>query len=116
SMVPLLLVFRPGRRFASALAHGSTALPQACQLLRVPNTTMFDYEWASVQHSVNCRLADRVLVPEAIPPARLERYGARPPKLVRYPGLKEEYYLASFDPDRSILPALGLVPKRIVCV
>ncbi len=38
---------------------------------------MFDYEWATVQHNVNCRLARAVVVPDAIPPERLERYGAR---------------------------------------
>ena len=38
---------------------------------------MFDYEWAVLQHNVNCRLANRVLVPDAIPAERLRRYGAR---------------------------------------
>jgi predicted glycosyltransferase len=117
SRVPRLLTFGRGRRFDWALAHGSTDLPPACRLLRIPNTTMFDYEWASLQHGVNCRLADRVLVPDVIPPARLERYGARPPKLVRYPGLKEEYYLADFEQRRAVA-ALGLdrvtVPARAV--
>ena len=37
---------------------------------------MFDYEWATVQHTVNCRLAQTVVVPDAIPPERLARYGA----------------------------------------
>ena len=64
---------------------------------------MFDYEWATLQHSANCRLANRVLVPDAIPAERLARYGARPPKLVRYPGLKEEYYLSDFEPDERVL-------------
>ena len=68
---------------------------------------MFDYEWATVQHNVNCRLAQAVVVPEAIPPERLERYGARG-KLRRYPGLKEEYYLADFEPDPAVLDELGL--------
>ena len=40
-------------------------------------------------------------VPEAIPAERLKRYGLRPPKLARYPGLKEEYYLADFEPDHD---------------
>jgi predicted glycosyltransferase len=68
---------------------------------------MFDYEWATAQHTVNCRLAQAVVVPEAIPPERLERYGARG-KLQRYPGLKEEYYLADFEPDPAVLGELGL--------
>jgi len=96
------------RRFDRALAHGSTDVPVVSRLLRIDNATMFDYEWAALQHHLNCRLANRVLVPEAIPPGRLRRYGARGAKLVRYPGLKEEYYLADFEPDRAVLAELGV--------
>ena len=74
----------------------------ACRALRVPNTTMFDYEYARLQHGLNCRLAKRVLMPDAIPAERVAGYGARPPKLVTYPGLKEEYYLADFEPDPAV--------------
>jgi predicted glycosyltransferase len=114
--VARLVRFGRGRRFDCALAHGSTDLPLACRVLRVPNTTMFDYEWASLQHHVICRAASRVLVPDAIPAARLARYGARPPRLVRYPGLKEEYYLAGFRADPGVLEELGLDPRRVLCV
>jgi predicted glycosyltransferase len=113
--IPKLVRFGRGRRFDCALAHGSNDLPPACRLLGVPNTTMLDYEWASLQHGVNCRLANRVLAPDAIPAERLARYGARPPKLVRYPGLKEEYYLSGFEPDPVVLQELGL-GDRILCV
>ena len=111
-----LLSFARGRRFDHALAHASVDLPPVCRALRIPNTTMFDYEWATLQHHVICRLATRVLVPEAIPPERLRRYGAKPPKLVRYPGLKEEYYLSDFEPDRSVLEKLGLPAGEALCV
>jgi uncharacterized protein len=109
---------RFGRRrgFDCAIAHGSTDLPAACRVLGIPNTTMLDYEWATLQHHVNCRLATRVLAPDAIPPDRLARYGARPPKLVPYPGLKEEYYLAEFEPDPRVLDDLGIDPNRVLCV
>ena len=100
-------------RFDAAMAHGSTDLPMACRVLRVPNTTMFDYEFARLQHGLNCRLASRVLMPDAIPAERVAGYGARPPKLVTYPGLKEEYYLADFEPDPSVAAALGLDGSRI---
>ena len=102
--------------FDCALAHGSTDLPIAGRALRIPNTTMFDYEFALAQHHLNCRLADRVLVPEAIPPERLAQFGARPPKLVRYPGLKEEYVLHGFEPDASVLADLGVDPALPLCV
>ncbi|HEX2104357.1 MAG TPA: DUF354 domain-containing protein [Solirubrobacteraceae bacterium] len=94
-------------RFDLALGHGSNDVTVAAAALRIPRSTMFDYEWAAVQHTVNCRLAHAVVVPEAIPPERLDRYGARG-KLARYPGLKEEYYLADFTPDDRVLAELSL--------
>jgi predicted glycosyltransferase len=111
-----LLGWARRQRFDRALAHGSTDVPVVSRALRIPNTTMFDYEWAAIQHHVNCRLANRVLVPEAIPPERLARYGARGDKLIRYAGLKEEYYLADFEPDRGVLEALGVAGAELLCV
>ena len=96
------------RRFDVALGHGSNDVTVAAALLRIPSSTAFDYEWAKVQHTVNCRLARAVVVPDVIPPERLRPYGATDAKLRRYPGLKEEYYLADFAPDRAVLDELGL--------
>jgi uncharacterized protein len=101
--------------FDIALGHGSNDLSVASALLRIPSSTMFDYEWASVQHNVNCRLARAVVVPQAIPPQRLARYGARG-KLRRFQGLKEEYYLADFEPDVTVLRELGLDRERPIVV
>jgi predicted glycosyltransferase len=97
-----------GRRIDIALGHGSNDVTIAARLHRIPTSTAFDYEWARVQHTVNCRLAQAVVVPDAIPPARLARYGATAAKLHRYPGLKEEYYLSDFEPDPVVLDELGL--------
>jgi uncharacterized protein len=96
-----------GRGFGAALGHGSNDISVAAKLLRIPSSTAFDYEWATVQHNVNCRLARRVVVPEAIPAERLDRYGAHG-KVRQYAGLKEEYYLADFEPDDAVLAELGL--------
>jgi predicted glycosyltransferase len=104
-----------GRRFDVAIGHGSNDVSVAAKLLRVPSATSFDYEWATAQHQVNCRLASAVVVPEAIPPERLERYGARD-KIHAYPGLKEEYYLADFEPDPAVLDELGLDRERPLVV
>jgi predicted glycosyltransferase len=111
-----MVAFGRRRRFGCALGHGSTDLPVACRVLGIPNTTMFDYEFALAQHHVNCRLAHRVLVPDAIPPGRLGRFGARPPKLVRFEGLKEDYVLHGFAPDPGVLTALGVDPAAPLCV
>ena len=104
-----------GRRFEVALGHGSNDVTVAAALLRVPSATALDYEWAKVQHGVNCRLSRAVVAPEAIPPERLYRYGARG-KLRRYPGLKEEYYLADFEPDPAVLDELGIDRERELAV
>jgi predicted glycosyltransferase len=103
------------RRFDIALGHGSNDVSVAAALLKIPSATMFDYEWATVQHNVNCRLAKAVVVPEAIPPQRLERYGAKG-KVRAYEGLKEEYYLADFEPDEGVLGELGIDPERPIVV
>jgi uncharacterized protein len=105
-----------GRGFDVALAHGSHELTMTARRLGIPSATTFDYEWAYLQHKLGCRAATRVVVPEAIPPERLARYGAVPPKLVQYPGLKEEYYLADFEPDASVLEQLGVERERVVVV
>src|SRR6185312_12528924 len=104
-----------GRRFDRALGHGSNDITIAAALLRIPSATTFDYEWATVQHTVNCRLAAAVVVPDAIPPERLYPYGARG-KIRAYLGLKEEYYLADFEPDPEILATLGLTDNQPIAV
>jgi uncharacterized protein len=95
------------KRFDVAMGHGSNDVTVAARLRRIPAATAFDYEWARVQHNVNCRLARAVMVPEAIPPERLYQYGARG-KIRAYEGLKEEYYLADFEPDPAVLGELGI--------
>jgi uncharacterized protein len=104
------------RDFDIALAHGSHELTMSARRLGIPSATTHDYEFASLQHHLGIRAATRVVVPEAIPAERLARFGARPPKLLRYPGIKEEYYLADFEPDPAILERLGVDADRVVVV
>jgi hypothetical protein len=104
------------RGFDVALAHGSHELTLTARGLRIPSATTSDYEFATLQHHLGMRAATRVVVPEAIPTDRFERYGVGPAKLRRYPGLKEEYYLADFEPDPAVLDAWQLDPARILVV
>lgn len=103
------------KKFDLALGHGSNDITVAAAVLRIPCATTFDYEWAKVQHTVNCRLAQAVVVPDVIPPERLYPYGARG-KIHAYEGLKEEYYLADFEPDPAVLDELGLNPAEPIAV
>jgi predicted glycosyltransferase len=111
SRVPALRRWAKPRRFDLALAHGSHDLTLTARSLGIESATTFDYEFAWLQHQLGCRAATRVVVPDAIPPERLARYGARK-KLRRYPGLKEEYYLADLQPVPVDVPA----GKRLVVV
>ncbi len=112
--LPALRRFAKGRGFDVALAHGSHELTLTARSLGIPSATAHDYEFATLQHQLGLRAATRAVFPEAIPAARLARLGARPPKLVRYPGLKEEYYLADFEPDRSVLD--GIDPALVLAI
>jgi predicted glycosyltransferase len=107
-----LLRWARGRRFDVAIGHGSNDISVAAWLLRIPSATAFDYEFANAQHQVNGHLCRIVMVPDAIPPERLRRFGMTAAKLRRYEGLKEEYYLADFEPDEAVLDELALSRER----
>ncbi len=102
-----------GRGFDLALAHGSVDIAVVGSLLRIPQVQMQDYEYAGLQRKLAWRAARRVIVPDAIPLDRLEAAGARADKLLRYPGLKEDYYLADLEPDPAVLSELGLIEAGV---
>jgi hypothetical protein len=104
------------RRPDLAIAHGSVDLAVVSALFRIPSAQMQDYEFAGLQRRIAFRVARRVLVPDTIPLDRLAKIGAKGPKLVRYPGLKEEYYLAGFKPDPGVLDELGLDREKVLVV
>jgi uncharacterized protein len=108
--------FGRDRAYDLALAHGSHDLTITARRLRIPSATTHDYEYATLQHHLGDRAATRVVVPEAIPLERMAKFGVRPPKLLQYPGLKEEYYLYDFEPDPGILSDLDVDPSRTLVV
>lgn len=104
------------RRPQLALGHGSVDLALVAASFRMPSAQMQDYEFGGIQRQIAFRQARRVLVPDTIPVERLRRIGAREKKLVRVPGLKEEYYLADFQPDPAVLGQLGLDREKVLVV
>jgi predicted glycosyltransferase len=96
------------KRFDLAIAHGSVDVAVVGTILGIPQVQMQDYEHAGLQRKLAWKAADLVVVPDAIPVERLEKAGAKEWKLLRYPGLKEDYYLADFRPDPAVLGELGL--------
>ncbi len=107
-----------GRGFDLAVSHNSYAQIVAARMLRLPSVTLMDYEHQPANH-LAFRLAARVIVPRAFPDEALRRYGARPRKVFRYDGIKEDVYLADFAPDPRFpetLASLGIGAKDILVV
>jgi predicted glycosyltransferase len=90
-----------------AVGHGSVDLALISLAFQIPSAQLQDYEFAGIQ---------RVLVPDSIPEERMAKVGAKGSKLVRYPGLKEDYYLADFKPDQAVVEELGLDLERVLVV
>ena len=99
----------------ASFGHGSRALPLASRLLGVPSVTMYDYEW--VNPTVFSLACHSILLPAAITDARIREVGLPLHKSFRYPGFKEELYLASSPLDDQAIQAvsqdLGLAPDRV---
>jgi predicted glycosyltransferase len=104
------------RRPQLALGHGSVDLAVVAGSFRMASAQMQDYEFGGIQRQVAFRQARRVLVPDTIPVERMRKIGARERKLVRFPGLKEEYYLADFEPNPAVLDELGLDREKVLVV
>jgi predicted glycosyltransferase len=99
-----------------AVAHGSVDLALISAIFMIPSAQLQDYEFAGMQRQLAFRIARRVLVPDSIPADRMAKVGAKGRKLVQYPGLKEDYYLADFQPDRGVIDELGLDLERVLVV
>jgi len=102
------------RHFDLALSHNSYSQVVAARLLGIPAVTMMDYEHQPLNH-ICFRLASRVIVPESFPENLLKRYGASG-KVVRYPGVKEEIYLADFVPEPNFRKRERLPEDRSLVV
>ena len=98
----------------SATARSTSRSSRRC--CGSPSAQMQDYEFAGLQRQLAFRAARRVLAPDAIGVEAMRRAGAAERKLVRYPGLKEDYYLADFEPDAAVLDELGIDREAVLAV
>ncbi len=76
------------------------------ECLGIPSVVIADYE--HVRHVTH---PDWVIVPEVI---RTDVARKLAKKVVKYPGIKEDVYVANFQPDPSILAELSLTPSEII--
>lgn len=103
-LAPTVLMSRPDL----AISHGSRAQVLLCKLLGIPTMMMHDYE-----HSTKTGFLepDWVLMPDVIPDGAMSKHTD---KVLRYPGLKEDVYIPTFEPNPSILTELGISPNDLV--
>jgi predicted glycosyltransferase len=100
-----------------AVSHNSYAQIAAARLAGVPAVTAMDFEHQPA-NNVAFRLAQTILLPDAIPAAAVRRQGATARKVRFYPSLKESMYLGDFEPDPDVLDGLGIErgPESVVAV
>jgi hypothetical protein len=101
-LAPFVLRHRPDL----AVSHGSRAQIMASKLLGVPCVVIADYE-----HVTHVNRTDFMIVPEVIPAEVAGRFADC---VLKYPGIKEDVYAATFKPDRSLFEELGLSADDIV--
>jgi len=104
-MIPLILRERP----VMALSHGSRTQVVVSLFLRIPSVMITDYEHAN--NSLARYALSWAIVPEVISEASM---GMAKDRVIKYPGIKEDVYVQSFEPDPKIRAQLGLKSDDLV--
>jgi uncharacterized protein len=92
-----------------SVCHGSRGCLITSKLLGIPNLTMADYEFTAAIPSVR---PTWLIVPSVVPEGRLRVDGG--PKILKYPGLKEDVYLSRFKPDLGLRSRLGIPAETLL--
>lgn len=102
-------------RFQLGFSSGSPYHALAAFLLRIPYVVINDYEHSSVFNLIRY-ITHRLLFPVYISDEVLEKRGIASKKVIKFPGLKEDIYLADFKPDRNVLKLLNTNAERKIIV
>jgi predicted glycosyltransferase len=100
--------FVRGHKPDLAISHGSRACLLSATFLKIPNITLADYEFVAKVPKVQ---PTWMMVPDVIPSESLVAYG---PRVLKYPGLKEDVYLADFHSDASLRQRLGITSDHLL--
>ena len=97
-----LLPFAFTERPDLTLSHGSRSQLIASTVMGIPSVMMTDYEFA---RGLPGNYPNWLIVPEVIPDSSV---WADKCKVLKYPGIKEDVYAPSFDPDPALRAQLGI--------
>ncbi|UFS70698.1 DUF354 domain-containing protein [Geomonas sp. RF6] len=89
-----------------ALSHGSRAQMMAAKVVGIPVATIIDYEYVSISFAS----VDYLITPEIVPDSDSYRCNRH----LKYRGLKEYVYTASFEPSGGVMAGLGIEEGKIV--
>jgi hypothetical protein len=91
-----------------AVSHGSRSQLIAAAILRIPSLVIFDYEFVTRWTTIIPRWT---MMPEVIFSKSASHHNGR---ALKYPGLKENVYLARFNPDPGIRSKLGVANGHLM--
>lgn len=91
-----------------AVSHGSRGCTLASLLLRIPNITIFDYEFTDKVGGTKRRW---FISPSVVPNDNIGLDGAT---ILKYPGIKEDVYLSRFIPDPELRARLGVAATDLL--
>ena len=91
-----------------AVSHGSRSQLIAAAILRIPSLVIFDYEFVTRWTTI---IPTWTMMPEVIFSKAGPRHNG---KTLKYPGLKENVYLARFSPDPGIRSRLGVANGHLM--
>jgi predicted glycosyltransferase len=113
-----LLNWARGKKIDLVVSHSSHEPLAVARLMRIKSVNLMDYEHHPANH-LSFRLASQVVVPESFPDEYLRKFGVSEEKVSRFAGIKEDVYLADFEPDKNFqkeLDELGIKPENILIV
>jgi uncharacterized protein len=90
-----------------AICHGSRGLLLACNLLRIPSVALMDYEFGAELPFIK---PTWLMVPSVLSENQMGYRSG----VITYPGLKEDVYLSTFQPDRSLRKRLGIAAEDVL--
>lgn len=91
-----------------AMSHGSRGCLVAANVLGIPSINLTDYEFVA---KVPFAKPTWLMIPSVVPDSGLRREGTT---VMKYPGIKEDVYLAQFRPDRSLRERMGIGKDEVL--
>lgn len=89
-----------------AVSHGSRAQLLAAKMLRIPSLVLMDYEYAKGLICPTWRM-----MPEVLSQSDMQ-YDTK--SVIYYPGIKEDVYVPSFQPDPAIVQEFGIEVSELL--